>query len=124
MQQLKTDIYLETFENNIFFRNNHYTINDNDNDTKRTVMVVNDEFAENEIKTTNILKTIKNYEFYFNIFQEIQDVKIGEEVISNKNGKGMITGKTKRTVTVTFQNGNVVKNTYRYSDTYFYGSDF
>lgn len=54
----------------------------------------------------------------------IQDVKIGEEVISNKNGKGMITGKTKRTVTVTFQNGNVVKNTYRYSDAYFYGSDF
>ena len=54
----------------------------------------------------------------------IQDVKLGEEVTSNKNGKGMITGKTKRTVTVTFQNGNVVKNTYRYSDAYFYGSDF
>ncbi len=54
----------------------------------------------------------------------IQDVKLGEEVTSNKNGKGMITGKTKRTVTVTFQNGNVVKSTYRYSDAYFYGSDF
>ena len=54
----------------------------------------------------------------------IQDVKIGQEVTSYKNGKGMITGKTKRTVTVTFQNGNVVKNTYRYSDAYFYESDF
>lgn len=79
MQQLKPDIYLETLENNIFFRNNHYTINDdNINDNKRTIMVVNDEFAENEIKTTNILKIIKNYEFYFNIYQDMQNVKIGQ----------------------------------------------
>jgi hypothetical protein len=46
----------------------------------------------------------------------IQDVKIGEEVISGRNGKGMVTNKTKRTVTVTFANGNIVKNTYKHND--------
>lgn len=56
--------------------------------------------------------------------QTIQDVKIGQEVNSGRNGKGMVTAKTKRTVTVTFQNGNTVKNTYKYSDAYFYDSDF
>lgn len=54
----------------------------------------------------------------------IQDVKIGEAVSSGRNGKGMVTNKTKRTVTVTFENGNTVKNTYRYNDDYFYGTDF
>jgi hypothetical protein len=54
----------------------------------------------------------------------IQDVKIGQEVNSGRNGKGMVTAKTKRTVTVTFQNGNTVKNTYKYSDDYFFDSDF
>lgn len=54
----------------------------------------------------------------------IQEVKIGETVNSGRNGKGMITSKTKRTITVTFENGNIVKNTYRYNDDYFYGSDF
>lgn len=54
----------------------------------------------------------------------IQDVRIGEKVNSGKNGKGMITNKTKRTITVTFENGNVVKNTYKNNDDYFYGSDF
>jgi hypothetical protein len=54
----------------------------------------------------------------------IQDVKIGEEVNSGRNGKGLVTNKTKRTVTVTFGNGNTVKNIYRHNDDYFYGSDF
>lgn len=54
----------------------------------------------------------------------IEFVKIGEEVNSGRNGKGMVTGKTKRTVTVTFENGNIVKNTYKYNDDYFYGTDF
>jgi hypothetical protein len=54
----------------------------------------------------------------------IQDVKIGEEVNSGRNGKGMVTNKTKRTVTVTFGNGNTVKNIYRHNDDYFYCSDF
>ena len=54
----------------------------------------------------------------------IQDVKIGDPVNSYINGKGMVTIKTKRTITVTFENGNTVKNTYKYNDAYFYGSDF
>jgi len=54
----------------------------------------------------------------------IQDVKIGEKVESGRNGKGMVTNKTKRTITVTFENGNTVKNTYMHNDDYFYGSDF
>ncbi len=54
----------------------------------------------------------------------IQDVKIGEEVYSPRNGKGIITSKTVRTITVTFKNGNVVKNSYKTSDAYFYSSDF
>ena len=56
--------------------------------------------------------------------QTIQDIKIGQEVNSDRNGKGIVTAKTKRTITITFQNGNIVKNTYKYSDAYFYGSDF
>jgi hypothetical protein len=54
----------------------------------------------------------------------IQEVIIGEVVNSNRNGKGMVTKKTKRTVTVIFENGNTVKNTYKNNDDYFYGSDF
>ena len=54
----------------------------------------------------------------------IQDVKIGEPVNSSRNGKGMVTSKTKRTITVTFENGTTVKNTYKHNDAYFYGSDF
>lgn len=54
----------------------------------------------------------------------IQEVKIGEEVNSVRNGRGMVTNKTKRTITVTFDNGNTVKKTYRNNDDYFYGSDF
>ena len=50
----------------------------------------------------------------------IQDVKIGEEVNSVKNGKGVVTNKTKRTITVTFENGNTVKNTYKHNNSYFY----
>ncbi len=54
----------------------------------------------------------------------IADVKIGDRVENYKNGKGMVTDKTKRTVTVTFENGNKVKITYKTSDAYFWGSDF
>jgi len=31
---------------------------------------------------------------------------------SRRNGKGMVTDTSKRTITVTFENGNTVKNTY------------
>lgn len=54
----------------------------------------------------------------------ISAVKIGDLVENNKNGKGMVTDKTTRTVTVTFENGNKVKNTYRFKDDYFWETDF
>lgn len=54
----------------------------------------------------------------------IKEVQIGERVENKRNGKGMVTGKTARSVTVTFENGTRVKNTYRHSDGYFYPSDF
>ena len=55
--------------------------------------------------------------------ETIQDVKIGR-IIENNKGRGMITGKTMRTITVTYENGNVRKNTYRHNDDYFYATDF
>ena len=54
----------------------------------------------------------------------IQEVKIGEKVKHHIKGDGMVTNKTKRTITITFENGNTCKNTYRYNDAYFYVSDF
>jgi hypothetical protein len=54
----------------------------------------------------------------------IAEVKIGDKVENGRNGKGMVTDKTKRTITVTFENGNKVKNTYRYADAYFWEGDF
>lgn len=54
----------------------------------------------------------------------IKDVKIGNKINSPKNGEGMVTGKTLRTVTVTFTNGNTVKITYLNSNAYFYETDF
>lgn len=54
----------------------------------------------------------------------IKDIEIGNKINSPINGEGMVTGKTKRTVTVTFTNGNTVKITYRHSNAYFYETDF
>lgn len=54
----------------------------------------------------------------------ISDVKIGDKVENNKNGKGMVTDKTPRTITVTFEKGVRVKNTYRHKDAYFWETDF
>lgn len=56
--------------------------------------------------------------------ETIQDVKIGQEIISPRNGKGIITSKTKRTITVVFENGNTSKITYKHNDAYFYASDY
>lgn len=53
----------------------------------------------------------------------IQDVFIGDRVKNNK-GKGIVTAKTARTITVTFYSGNQVKITYKYKDAPFYESDF
>ena len=57
-------------------------------------------------------------------WKTIQEVKVGDEVNSPKNGKGIVSMKTKRTITVTFENGNTTKNTYKFNDAYFYESDF
>jgi hypothetical protein len=54
----------------------------------------------------------------------IKDVKLGTKIENKRNGKGMVTRKTPRTITVTFFNGNIVKNTYKHNDAYFYESDF
>lgn len=54
----------------------------------------------------------------------ISEIQIGHTFTSPRNGEGMITAKTKRTLTATFKNGNISKNTYKHADAYFYGSDF
>jgi hypothetical protein len=54
----------------------------------------------------------------------IQDVEVGKRINSARNGNGMITAKTKKTITVIFENGKTVKNSYKNNDDYFYGSDF
>jgi len=54
----------------------------------------------------------------------IAEVKVGDKVENGRNGKGLVSSKTKRTVTVVFENGNTVKNTYRHSDDYFWETDF
>ena len=53
----------------------------------------------------------------------IEDVKVGEFVEHHEKGKGMVSGKTQRTVTITFEK-STSKNTYRYKDAYFYVSEF
>lgn len=53
----------------------------------------------------------------------IQEVKIGEKVTHHLKGDGMVSGKTKRTITITFEK-STSKNTYRYNDAYFYVADF
>ena len=54
----------------------------------------------------------------------IADIGVGHTFESPKNGPGMVTKKTARTVTALFENGNEVKITYKHSDAYFWGTDF
>ena len=54
----------------------------------------------------------------------IKDVKIGEKVNSSINGKGIVTNKTERTVTVTFEDGTIIKKTYKNNNALFYENDF
>lgn len=58
------------------------------------------------------------------IIKTIKDVQVGQQFEHHKHGKGMVSGKTARTITITFENGMTCKNTYRYADAYFYLSDF
>ena len=53
----------------------------------------------------------------------IQDVKVGETVNHHLRGKGVVSIKTKRTITIVFEN-STCKNTYNCNDAYFYVSDF
>ena len=57
-------------------------------------------------------------------WKTIKEVKVGDKIESPKNGKGLITKKSKRIVRATFENGNTVANTYTSSDAYFYETDF
>ncbi len=54
----------------------------------------------------------------------IQDVHVGDKINHHRNGEGMITDKTKRTITAVFENGVTTKLTYKTNDAYFYVSDF
>ena len=53
----------------------------------------------------------------------IQDVKVGEKVNHHFKGEGVVSEKTKRTITIVF-NRSTSKNTYRCNDAYFYVTDF
>ena len=53
----------------------------------------------------------------------IKEVKIGEKVTHPEKGEGIISGKTKRTVTITYEK-ITCKNSYNCNDAYFYPSDF
>ena len=51
----------------------------------------------------------------------IQDVKIGEKVKHHEKGNGMVSDKTKRTITIVFER-STSKLTYNCNDAYFYVS--
>ena len=56
--------------------------------------------------------------------KKVSDIRIGESYNHGLYGNGMVTDTTKRTITITFQNGMKVKNTYKSADAYLYISDF
>lgn len=56
--------------------------------------------------------------------ETIKEIKIGKVIKSKSNGLGRVSKKTKRSITVDFDNGNVIKNTYKSEDAYFYVSQF
>jgi len=41
----------------------------------------------------------------------IKEVKVGDKVENKRNGNGIVSLKTARTITIVFNNGNTVKNT-------------
>jgi len=53
----------------------------------------------------------------------IQDVKVGETINNREKGVGMVTKKTKRTITIQYEKSSC-KNSYNCNDAYFYISDF
>ena len=57
-------------------------------------------------------------------WRTIKEVNVGDVVNHHKYGLGIVHKKTQRTITITFENGVTSKNTYKYSDAYFYVFDF
>jgi len=53
----------------------------------------------------------------------IQDVKVGETFNHHEKGEGVVSIKTKRTITIVYEH-STCKNTYNCNDAYFYPSDF
>lgn len=53
----------------------------------------------------------------------IQDVKVGERVQHPEKGEGVVSIKTKRTITIVYEK-STCKNSYNCNDAYFYVSDF
>lgn len=54
----------------------------------------------------------------------IKNVKVGDIIYSDINGLGIVVEKTKLSITVEFENGNVIKNTYSRNDIEFNGKNF
>jgi hypothetical protein len=57
-------------------------------------------------------------------YTKVSEVKIGDKVENVRNGKGTVIQKTPRTITVQFENGNQIKNTYNSKDDPFFETDF
>lgn len=87
MSVIKTDIYLETFEINIFFQEKENVYYYDTDDIIRSEVCVNDAFSQNEIKITNVLKNMSQYYLYFNVFVEYHSVKLGQ--LNDKNIESM-----------------------------------
>ncbi len=67
---------------------------------------------------------IINKNKYMSWKKTIKEVNVGDKVENHRNGKGMVIAKTSRTITVLFENGTKIKNTYKFSDDYFWETDF
>lgn len=83
MVDIKSDIYLETFEKNIFFDDEIIIESYEPNDNLRSELCKYDILSENEVKITNILKNVNGYEKYFNMFIDYKNVKLGK--LNDKN---------------------------------------
>ncbi len=56
--------------------------------------------------------------------KSISHIKVGDIIKGPKNGRGIITAKTKLTLTATFETGTIMKITYNKVNDYFKPSDF
>ncbi len=56
--------------------------------------------------------------------QKISEVKLGQKLTSPKNEIGLVCDTTKKSITVIWESGLKIKNTYRDTSAPFYVSDF